>query len=1003
MLQPGLPSAIAHTLPALSANPPPIHLPYFLATLMKTTVKTAPAAPNSPRALANALATGSRSQPLPRRPTALLGVLMGALLSVSVLPCSEAQAAASTDAARLYEDAQIRFDKNDLPGASIQAKNALQKDPNLLSAYLLLGRTLLKQGKAVEAEQTLRRAMSMGVDRIEIVTLLSQSLLDQGKSRQVMDIDLNGLPPTTLLDMRLVRAAAQMDMGNLQTAQTEIDEARRIDPRSPLIFASTAALRLRERNFMAARQAADQALAIDSSEPRFWMTRATTSHGMGDIRGALADYGQAIKLNDRFVDARVARASLLMDLGRDNEAWQDLEVLRQQEDPDFPDPRGAYLRALYSSRKKDVDGVRNGLNEVIKAVEAIPQDILVRRTQYLLLAALAYHGTNQTEKARGYLQLFLSAEPRHVGARKLLASILITTRDYDGVVSTLEPILKQAPRDTAILSMLASANLGLNRPQKASELLEQAAAGADDPNTRTSIGLTMIGVGQIDNALEQLRRAVKADPKQLQAATALTVIELKRGNKQGAIAVAQQVVAQSPKSALAYNLLGTAKGASGDLNGARAAYQKAVSLEPSFTPAQLNLAKLEAQDNKPDAARAQFNTILKQQPRNTAALYELARLEWSTGRRNEAIRHMEKILSLDPRNVRAATELIDRHIEMRATDKALEVAKDMAIKIGDTPESLAAQARVYIALADRGNAKLILDKLVRQSGYDANILTGAAELQLAAGLTDSARYTLEKALSNTANHVPAEIMLANMDLQARDFGKAESRIRSLQQRLPSEPSIQRLAGRLALGRGQATEALTIFSNLAKNYPGSASAQDLADAYLKSGQYAKGLEALRAIAKSRPNDTSILRTVADYQLHINDKAGAQATYQALLKLDPKNVGALNNLAYIQILNRDSGAVETATRAHQLAPDNPNASDTLGWALLQNGKLDEALLNLREARLRAPNSADIRYHLAAALEKANKKEEARKEIAEALRLGGLSDPDGAKALQGRLGSR
>ena len=67
-----------------------------------------------------------------------------------------------------------------------------------------------------------------------------------------------------------------------------------------------------------------------------------------------------------------------------------------------------------------------------------------------------------------------------------------------------------------------------------------------------------------------------------------------------------------------------------------------------------------------------------------------------------------------------------------------------------------------------------------------------------------------------------------------------------------------------------------------------------------------------------------------------------------------------------------------------PGDANYADTLGWILVQQGKIEAGLRQLREARLRNPGNAEIRYHLAFALAKIGRKAEAREELQAALGL-------------------
>ena len=84
-------------------------------------------------------------------------------------------------------------------------------------------------------------------------------------------------------------------------------------------------------------------------------------------------------------------------------------------------------------------------------------------------------------------------------------------------------------------------------------------------------------------------------------------------------------------------------------------------------------------------------------------------------------------------------------------------------------------------------------------------------------------------------------------------------------------------------------------------------------------------------------------------------------------------------------KDPGAIKTAELAMVKAPGNAFVTDTLGWALFQNGQYDRALQMLRDARLRQPDSPEIRYHLAAALEKTGRNNEAREELEAAFKVG------------------
>ena len=71
------------------------------------------------------------------------------------------------------------------------------------------------------------------------------------------------------------------------------------------------------------------------------------------------------------------------------------------------------------------------------------------------------------------------------------------------------------------------------------------------------------------------------------------------------------------------------------------------------------------------------------------------------------------------------------------------------------------------------------------------------------------------------------------------------------------------------------------------------------------------------------------------------------------------------------------------------------------LFQQGQTDQALPLLRDARLRAPDNPEIRYHLAKVLFATGRQAEAREEAREALRISPRFD--GAEDAQRLLGTQ
>ena len=92
------------------------------------------------------------------------------------------------------------------------------------------------------------------------------------------------------------------------------------------------------------------------------------------------------------------------------------------------------------------------------------------------------------------------------------------------------------------------------------------------------------------------------------------------------------------------------------------------------------------------------------------------------------------------------------------------------------------------------------------------------------------------------------------------------------------------------------------------------------------------------------------------------SGAQVQYRAVLKEDPDNIMALNNLAWTLRLENSKKALEYIRRASDLAPDMPAILDTLAVIEHLNGDNTRAHRNIQRALEGAPGGLVMRYHKA-----------------------------------------
>jgi predicted Zn-dependent protease len=130
---------------------------------------------------------------------------------------------------------------------------------------------------------------------------------------------------------------------------------------------------------------------------------------------------------------------------------------------------------------------------------------------------------------------------------------------------------------------------------------------------------------------------------------------------------------------------------------------------------------------------------------------------------------------------------------------------------------------------------------------------------------------------------------------------------------------------------------------------------------------------------------VRRMLADLHAQRNELPAAKKQYQALLKQQPDDAEAMNNLANVLLLAGEPGALPLAERAMALRPGASHIIGTAGWAAFKAGQPDRALQLLRDARLRDPSNAHTRYFLGSVLAETGRTAEARSELRAALQAG------------------
>jgi Tfp pilus assembly protein PilF len=163
-----------------------------------------------------------------------------------------------------------------------------------------------------------------------------------------------------------------------------------------------------------------------------------------------------------------------------------------------------------------------------------------------------------------------------------------------------------------------------------------------------------------------------------------------------------------------------------------------------------------------------------------------------------------------------------------------------------------------------------------------------------------------------------------------------------------------------------------------------------------GKPAAAREKLLRILAIYDNDAESHHLLGGLDYEAGNVTSALTQYRRAVELDPSNVGALNDLAYVLLLSgHKEEAMGYAEKALEKAPDNGTVLDTLGWALYNKGLYKRAVEHLQKAVAKDAGAVP-RYHLAMAYVKVGDLDLGEETLEKALRI----DPKIPEASMARM---
>jgi putative PEP-CTERM system TPR-repeat lipoprotein len=381
----------------------------------------------------------------------------------------------------------------------------------------------------------------------------------------------------------------------------------------------------------------------------------------------------------------------------------------------------------------------------------------------------------------------------------------------------------------------------------------------DHPYVNYVEGLNFFAQNKFEDAATAFQASHKVNPDFLPNRIYLATTQLRLGNSEQALTLAQKILADAPRSKTAQGLLGSVLISRAEYDSAKDVLQKLLAKSPNDPQAQGMMA--------------------------TVALRE--------GDTAKGLEYARKLAALEPDSKQAQDMLmVAKLMAGDALDSTIQKAGKQAAATGDvyTSELMAALA----AFRD-GKLKQALESAkAMQTRYPDKVDPPklAAAVYLATGQWDQGKAELEKVLKIQPNEPSATRNLAKVEAIKGNFQRVKELMQPLVKQQPVDAEAARILAAAETRLGNPAGALEVLELASKSKANDLNLiVELAQAQLKQGQAAQVLEITRRLTDDQfRQQPALLELRGKAQFLTGDIAGSASSFEKLTKLVPNSAPA-----------------------------------------------------------------------------------------------------------------
>ncbi|MDC0609965.1 PEP-CTERM system TPR-repeat protein PrsT [Vibrio sp.] len=870
---------------------------------------------------------------------------------------------------KYVESAESYLSNNEISSAIIELKNAIQSAPDDATPRLILGEIYLQRGNASSAEKELANALKYGANKTKAVPLLARALAFQNKNQQLIEladeIPLND--PQAKAEMLGLRALAEVSLGNVDTAKKLLGNAAD-NSSSAYMLVAEARIKAEEQHLDDALKLINSAVKLQPKNSDIWVLKGHIEFALKQLDSSTKSYEEAYKLSPdaRHYSLFIAR-SLVFSKHFDKAEPYIKAILK--DNPSYPLANELQATILFSE-----ENYTDAKTYAEKALNNGSTDLATT-----LISAISSYKLKLYEQANRRLKQVIPRLPANHFARRLYVVTLMKLGYINQAIENMDKLDINATENNRFLSQMSVELSKLGRDEEALSLADKAYKSSQNSNNELMLGLVKLADND-ESGLKELQSAIAEQPDKKKAEIGIAYYYIKMGKIDSAQEIADKWLKETPDDVDALTLKGQVYQAKKEFSDAEKTLKRAVAQNEKHTQAQISLAQVLISQNKFDEAFAHAIEAKKLAPESKPATQVLFFCANKLNKIGDVANLIDDQLSSNHSNIILKQQKAAVLVLQKKPREAIQYLQsipdddknaDVWSLIGD----IHYMQKEWLD-AQRAYAKWLDLEPTDVRAYIRNININEKSGKLTAGIS-----LAEKAASIFPNDIRFKLMKAELLIKARRLDGAQSTLRNLPEKVKATPYAVRLQGLIYVLNKEYPKAVELQEKTYKQTPSLETARDLASAYELNDQAQKAVSFLNQVIEEYPEKAKALQLLlADIQTRTNPEK-AISEYLTIIKREPKNVIALNNLSWIYMnQNQIDKACEYSAKAYNLASDQPAISDTHGYCLLLQGHNEKAKQLLETAYRLTKGNSEIALHYAESLIKSGSKAQAQNILSE-----------------------